>query len=152
MDRNKGRQCLGLYLQSQNNINLLERYIFEVCSGDTSINGVDYTSAYTSAYYDMIYSTSILLKTHKNVKVVLNHLKNKNFNFSSDKFAEVALKLDEQDCFIINPIEVVEGVLDCPRCKSKRSFTFTSQTRSADEATTVFAECADCGKKWKANN
>lgn len=36
----------------------------------------------------------------------------------------------------------------CPRCKCRRSVHYELQTRSADEATTVFVACLDCGHKW----
>ena len=34
---------------------------------------------------------------------------------------------------------------DCPNCPSKIMYFYTLQLRSADEGTTVFYECADCG-------
>ena len=37
----------------------------------------------------------------------------------------------------------------CRKCKSKRCTYYEMQTRSADEPTTVFVTCLDCGKHWK---
>lgn len=39
----------------------------------------------------------------------------------------------------------------CGRCKSKKCTFYTAQTRSADEAETIFITCLDCGKNWKKN-
>jgi DNA-directed RNA polymerase subunit M/transcription elongation factor TFIIS len=45
---------------------------------------------------------------------------------------------------------VPEGILQCHRCKSKRVVWYQMQTRSADEPMTVFANCSECGKRWKS--
>ena len=36
----------------------------------------------------------------------------------------------------------------CKRCKSKNCSFYEAQTRSADEASTIFVTCLDCGKNW----
>lgn len=46
--------------------------------------------------------------------------------------------------------DVPEGLLQCGKCKSKRVAWYQMQTRSADEPMTVFATCAECGKRWKS--
>lgn len=37
----------------------------------------------------------------------------------------------------------------CKRCKSKNCTFYEAQTRSADEASTIFVSCLDCSKNWK---
>ena len=49
----------------------------------------------------------------------------------------------------LSPAEVEEGVLEC-KCGSKRTISFTLQTRSGDEGTSVWARCVECGNKWQA--
>lgn len=48
-------------------------------------------------------------------------------------------------------IAVSEGILVCPKCKSKNTEYYQKQTRSADEPMTTFANCQDCGKRWTFN-
>lgn len=55
--------------------------------------------------------------------------------------------IEEQNEFIKKPFEVEEGVIECS-CGSKKVFSYSKQTRSADEPTTTFAECLVCKKKW----
>ena len=37
----------------------------------------------------------------------------------------------------------------CKRCKSKNCTFYEAQTRSADEASTIFVTCLDCGRNFK---
>lgn len=50
--------------------------------------------------------------------------------------------------YLESEIVVEEGALKCNKCKSSKIFTFSKQTRSADEPTTVFARCCECNAKW----
>ena len=57
-------------------------------------------------------------------------------------------KLEEM---LTGNVEVVEGVLTCPRCHNKKVMSYEVQIRSADEPMTTFATCAikGCGHKWQ---
>ena len=37
----------------------------------------------------------------------------------------------------------------CRKCKSSRCTYYEMQTRSADEPSTIFVTCLDCGKHWR---
>ena len=52
----------------------------------------------------------------------------------------------------VEPI-VEEGNIVCPKpkCGSRRILRNFAQTRSADEGTTVFLLCTECGKHWRKN-
>lgn len=50
-----------------------------------------------------------------------------------------------------NNIAASTDLFTCGRCKSKKCTFYTAQTRSADEAETIFITCLDCGKNWKKN-
>lgn len=39
----------------------------------------------------------------------------------------------------------------CKNCKSDNVYVFSKQVRSADEATSKFYTCLDCGQKWREN-
>ena len=41
-----------------------------------------------------------------------------------------------------------EGILTCPKCKSRKTSYYQMQTRSADEPMTTYAQCL-CGHRWK---
>jgi len=40
--------------------------------------------------------------------------------------------------------------IKCPKCKNKKSFFWTQQTRAADESETKFYKCVKCGHTWRA--
>ena len=63
-------------------------------------------------------------------------------------FSKVRNSMKEQDNFLANPYEIEEGVLQCGKCKSNRTLSYAKQVRSADEGTTIFAECIECGNRW----
>jgi transcription elongation factor S-II len=50
-----------------------------------------------------------------------------------------------------NNIEAMTEMFTCKKCKSKRCTYYELQTRSADEPSTIFISCLDCGKHWKQN-
>lgn len=59
------------------------------------------------------------------------------------KKESVAVVKDDQD--IINPI--VE--ITCPRCKNRKAYFWTNQTRAADESETKFYKCTKCRHTWR---
>lgn len=66
-------------------------------------------------------------------------------------YADASKCQAEYDNYILNPFEVVEGVLDCLKCKSRRVFSTSIQNRAADEPLTTVAKCAQCGYRWTQN-
>ena len=76
------------------------------------------------------------------------YLKNDQLLWSHPTFDDEKIKIEEENEFMVCPYELSEGALECGQCGSKKIFSFTKQTRSMDEPTTVFALCSECGKKW----
>lgn len=76
-------------------------------------------------------------------------IRKKQFGYLHVNFESIKQCLEEEQNFIENPPIVEEGVIECGKCKSKRTFSFNKQTRSGDEAVTVFVRCADCGHQFR---
>ena len=39
--------------------------------------------------------------------------------------------------------------IDCPKCKNKKAYFWTTQTRSSDESETKFYRCTKCSHAWR---
>lgn len=76
-----------------------------------------------------------------------------HYNTLGGKEDEELKKYKEQEdkylSIIENPIQIEEGIYQCNKCKSKKTFSYQLQTRSADEGMTTFVECANCKTKWR---
>ena len=51
-------------------------------------------------------------------------------------------------------IETTEGALpttktECPKCGNDRAYWWMQQTRAADEPSTRFYKCTECGHTWR---
>lgn len=78
-----------------------------------------------------------------NNTLIWDHAIFKNIKEYEDK--EVAKRL--------KPVEIKEGIYECPKCKGKKTQSYEVQLRRADEPATVFIECVNpkCRYKWKIN-
>jgi DNA-directed RNA polymerase subunit M/transcription elongation factor TFIIS len=47
-------------------------------------------------------------------------------------------------------IQASTDMYTCKKCRSKRCTYYEMQTRSADEPSTIFVTCLDCGKHWRS--
>lgn len=79
------------------------------------------------------------------------HLVTKLIGWKHPMFHEIKCRQEEQDDYILNPYEVEEGVIECIKCKGRRVFSTTIQTRAADEPMTTIAHCVACKTKWSQN-
>jgi DNA-directed RNA polymerase subunit M/transcription elongation factor TFIIS len=83
-----------------------------------------------------------------NSKTIIESLrKEANLGWNHPVFYSVTCRIKEQDDFILKPFEVEEGVIEC-RCGSKRVFSYSKQSRSADEPMSTYAQCMVCKAKW----
>jgi len=39
--------------------------------------------------------------------------------------------------------------IECPKCKNKKAYFWTMQTRSSDESETKFYKCTKCSNTWR---
>lgn len=68
-----------------------------------------------------------------------------------EKFYELLEKYGKIDIEVYNKPDLnnIEGILKCGRCKSNKTEYTERQTRSADEPTTKFCYCYNCGNRWR---
>lgn len=105
---------------------------------------------YNSIMYEVL---GDLVKKVPFEDIVKNLLADKSM-WNHPEYNELKYIMEEQDGFITNPFEVEEGVLQCKNiidgkmCGSKRVFSYSRQSRSADEPMSTYATCAKCKCNW----
>jgi len=66
---------------------------------------------------------------------------------------EVAEKIEKKESVAVikegqdNPYPIIE--ITCPKCKNKKAYFWTLQTRAADESETKFYKCTKCFHTWR---
>jgi len=141
--RANGLQTLSNVINKNKNVNIIERKIYEFILISNQTDLIQY-------YNEIVMDIYIKLKqgTHT-VKQIFNDLTYSTIDWGDEKYNTFKKKIEEYDLFLEKPFEIEDGVIQCNRCGSKQTYSYTKQTRSGDEATTVFSICSKCNAKWK---
>jgi|APGre2960657423_1045063.scaffolds.fasta_scaffold34448_2 DNA-directed RNA polymerase subunit M/transcription elongation factor TFIIS len=107
---------------------------------------------YSDEIDDIIYEMSFEKLNGKDLKTVFDITKNKKLGFNHENFEKISIKIIETDTFINKPFDMVEGVNECSKCHSKRTISYSKQTRSSDEGASVFVHCVDCKYRYMMNS
>ena len=108
---------------------------------------------YEMAFHlDAVDPTKDPTKDPLTLKTLYNAMKSDKLGLHHKDFTEIAKKMDETDTFMNKPFDVSEGVNQCSKCKSFRTFSFCKQTRGSDEPVSVFITCVDCKYRCIVNN
>ena len=129
-------RCLQTEIKSEKNINILSNKILEICNNNEKLCKT------------VVFQIITDLKNKKKLQDILNYLKEKKILWKHFDYTDIIAEEEEQDNFIIQPFEIIEGITQCNKCGSNRVFSFTKQTRGGDESSTTFNECLQCKSKW----
>lgn len=67
-----------------------------------------------------------------------------------DILLQESLKKEKRIEVLDSDVEVLPKTdEECPKCKHKKAFFWTVQTRAGDEAETRFFECEKCKHRWR---
>lgn len=133
--RIKGKNALQQVLNKEQNVKVFENYVNELASGDEKL------------YCIIIYQIINDISKGISLSEILKSIKEPKINFKHDSNIDMINEEIEQDNFIIKPFEIEEGVLEC-KCGSKRVYSYSKQSRSADEPMSTYAQCMSCKSKW----
>lgn len=138
-NRITGKKALSKVLSIESNIDIIEKWIYNNTSDEKE-------------YKKVIYQTIGDIINKNKLKDILNNIKEHKIGYEHPFYEDISVKIKEQNEFIKNPfINIEKGVISCNLCKSERVFSYSKQTRSGDESTTVFCECVECSAKWTIN-
>lgn len=112
---------------------------------------------FVQLYVDRLRSIYINLKNDQIVHALLNQeLLPQNLAFMThqelnpDHWKELIDKKIKRDKSKYDTtVQASTNMFTCKKCKSNKCTYYELQTRSADEPTTIFVTCLDCGKNWK---
>lgn len=129
-----------LYIKSiiadvSSDADIIEKLLWEVYGKDETV------------YINCVYQIIGYILNNIQLDELTRLIKNNELGWNHNSYDDEKHKIRDQDDFIEHPFEVEEGVLEC-RCGSKRVYSFSKQTRSADEPMTTYAECVKCNSKW----
>lgn len=139
MYRTQGKQLLGRFVRTPSNIDILEKYIFN-------------TTEDAHTYFQRLYECLGKLMHGESLRDLLTCLYKGEFGWEHAAYATLRAQQEEEDTFTTTPLEVEEGILECNKCGSKKTFSYQKQTRSIDEGATTFAQCVVCKNRWRHNN
>jgi DNA-directed RNA polymerase subunit M/transcription elongation factor TFIIS len=127
------------------------------CHCAAALNGAPYKRFVLKSLYALEQDSSLALKIkEEGAMFALSLADSSIFEVCSNRVAVAKVDAGRRECVLLLADLTAEGRNDlpeagvkCSKCRSTDvSFEF-SQTRSADEGTTVFCYCTKCSKRWK---
>ena len=103
----------------------------------------------------LIYFYSGSTTSLKSIKEIQTDIKNNNigfYNTSDNNFWDIYRESIKKEVNKIKqPVEVVDGLYSCSKCKGTITQSYSIQTRRSDEPPTVFIHCMNklCLHKWR---
>ena len=99
-------------------------------------------------YKRVLYQTvGDILVEKDTLKTILKRIKTGRVGWTHPMYDEVKARIEEHDDYLVTPFEVAEGVVECDKCGSMKTYSYQKQTRSSDEPMTTFSCCVKCGHK-----
>jgi DNA-directed RNA polymerase subunit M/transcription elongation factor TFIIS len=137
IDRQKGILALSSVLKSEKNCEMFEKIIYNSANPDIF--------KYNWYIYQVV---GLLSKDIKSMKSHFKDVKAGKIGWSSTTYDSVRSKIVEHDEYLVKPFDVVEGVAQCGKCGSKKTWSVAKQMRSGDEGTSTISRCVECGNHW----
>lgn len=116
----------------------------------TTNNAIKFSSCCQSMEKNDLYQLcgKLIKKDYSNAQL-FEEVKNKTSHWKSDTFKKERNREVQDIAIMTIKLDVTEGLYECGRCKSKKTFSRQVQTRSADEGMTSIIQCSDCNKVWR---
>ena len=84
----------------------------------------------------------------KPTEEIKKNIMTKKIGWKHPNYNNIQNLINEHDEYMLHPFDVADGVIQCPRCKSMKTFSNQLQCRSGDEMMTTFSKCVICNYEW----
>jgi len=140
--RESGIIALNKFIKTESNVDIIEKYLFKYSRSEKE-------------YQHLLYETIGMLIQNSNIsrkeclQSIIDCIHSDRFNWTNPIYAEFKQREKEAILFQTDPLEVEEGILQCGKCGSNKTISYSKQIRASDESSSVFAQCAICKHKWQ---
>lgn len=130
-----------MVLKQERNCEAFEKYIYSHLKKEQEFN----IDIYRWCVYQVY---GLLIQDLSKMKETAAIVKEGKIGWASPTYDCIRDKIAEFDEYLVNPFDVVEGVVECGKCGSKKTWSVQRQTRASDEPMTTFSRCVGCGNQW----
>tara|TARA_B110000483_G_scaffold110935_1_gene134995 strand:- start:249 stop:713 length:465 start_codon:yes stop_codon:yes gene_type:complete len=97
-----------------------------------------------------VYNKSIVDKIKKKTLTPQQLINSQPWELYTEHWKDIVEEQNKTDKIIIDKTPVFTTTqFTCSKCKNNECKTYSLQTRSADEPTTIFVNCIKCNNTWK---
>ena len=143
--------------------NIINKFIGEKFSDSIEKNLYEYSKQSKTVYMDKlkyifeivnpkstVYNKQILTNIKKNKITPYELIYNKPWELYTEHWKDIVEEQNKNDKIVIDKTaEFTTTQFTCSKCKNNECKTYSLQTRSADEPTTIFVNCIKCNNTWK---
>ena len=144
-DANDAQHLLSMFIKNPDNQRKTLQRLVQIVKEREMMTATDRKKVLQYLIYELFSEYLFSMK----LEDVSSVLKSKHVGFDHDNLNRYQIALQEADDFLTNPPDIEEGVIECHRCGSRKTFSFSKQTRRADESATVFVRCVQCGSNFR---
>lgn len=124
-----------------------ETALYKMCETISKQTNTNIEVVYNKEVYDKLGEIMNAEEKEQRIKITSDIFKVRT-GTNSVFFEPFKNKRDIENDRMLNPPEVKQGIFQCRKCKSKRTWSYQLQTRSADEPMTNFVTCVECKNRW----
>ena len=131
-------------------INLLKNYCQTAGNSNTIYNQLLKFSKDRKDFINKIYEFTYNAET-TNMQDAYDKIKEGICGWENSIFQKAFLDEEREIAKLLTPVEVVEGIFTCRKCKNNKTQHYSVQLRRADEPPTTFIHCVNpqCRFKWR---